>query len=92
MSARSGNYWTSLDRFPGFETQPYYLHAGGVLSTTPPSASEGADSYIYDPANPVPSMGGNNLEVQHLTLIYIHAEMSSQLTPGTLHYALWITA
>src|SRR5262249_5072837 len=31
-------------------------------STVPPDA-EGTDKYVYDPDNPVPSMGGNNLAI-----------------------------
>jgi uncharacterized protein len=35
-------------------------HGDGVLSTVPPGL-EPADTFDYDPANPVPTMGGNNL-------------------------------
>lgn len=43
---------------PGTEYRPWYLRAGGRLS---PDGPEGTStSYRYDPANPVPSTGGNN--------------------------------
>lgn len=36
---------------------PYYLHAGGALSTETPGA-EDPSTYDYDPASPVPTCGG----------------------------------
>ena len=52
-----------------------YLHANGsLLPTAPPAAAavapgSAADddeftSYVYDPNDPVPSVGGNNLEIE----------------------------
>jgi uncharacterized protein len=38
----------------------YYLRAGGQLSATPPSGAEPPDGYTYDPADPVPTRGGNH--------------------------------
>ena len=62
------NEWRSADQWPLPEVQytNYYLrsdgaansrHGDGWLSTEPP-ADEPADSFVYDPANPVPSTGG----------------------------------
>jgi putative CocE/NonD family hydrolase len=54
---------------PGTELTPLYLRSGGrantlagdgLLSREPASAAEAADTYDYDPANPVPTIGGNN--------------------------------
>ena len=60
-----GSYWTTLDGFPAYTPTSFYLGAGGNLTTTPPATtSYSADSYIYNPANPVPSAGGNNLEIE----------------------------
>jgi putative CocE/NonD family hydrolase len=39
---------------------PWYLHAGGGLSPDEPGG-EPPDEYDYDPANPVPSLGGATL-------------------------------
>ena len=48
---------------------PYYLRSGGransrfgdgTLSTDRPAA-EGADSFVYDPADPVPTLGGRSM-------------------------------
>lgn len=54
---------------PGTELMPWYLSSGGranslvgdgVLRPDPPGPSEPADRYDYDPARPVPTLGGNN--------------------------------
>lgn len=37
----------------------YYLHARGRLETTTPVADGGATHFRFDPANPVPTIGGN---------------------------------
>lgn len=62
------NTWREEESWPLARTQQtrYYLHSAGkantlsgdgTLSTTPP-ASEAADKYVYDPADPVPTRGG----------------------------------
>jgi hypothetical protein len=62
------NVWQDEDDWPvarAVETRYYLRSAGkanslggdGVLSPTPPSG-EPADSYAYDPDNPVPTLGG----------------------------------
>ncbi len=39
--------------------EKWYIHKGGVLNKKPPS-DEKPDHYDYDPANPVPTTGGNH--------------------------------
>jgi predicted acyl esterase len=58
-----GNYWTTLERFP--EPTPYtlYFHLGGTLEAAAPSAPSDAVAYSYNPADPVPTVGGDNLEI-----------------------------
>jgi putative CocE/NonD family hydrolase len=62
------NQWRFEDDWPLARTRytKYFLHAqseansskgAGVLSTSPP-VDEPADKFIYDPANPVPTVGG----------------------------------
>ena len=63
-----GGFWVTADEFPlsdAVET-PFYLRSGGransaagdgVLSGAGPGGQ--ADGYIYDPGNPVPTVGGN---------------------------------
>ena len=63
------NRWREADEWPLPETvyTPYYLHSGGKanslfgdgsLSRTPPEG-ETPDEYLYDPAHPVKTIGGN---------------------------------
>ena len=55
------NKWAHAQDWPlpGTRYTPYYLASGATLSAAKPDAS-GNDKYVYDPANPVPTLGGNN--------------------------------
>lgn len=44
---------------PGTRYTPFYLHAEGRLSTEPPAAGAAPSGFRYDPADPVPTIGGN---------------------------------
>lgn len=57
------NEWRTADTWPPPEAElvPYYLRQGGALSRDEPGRKEGADGYEYDPAKPVPTLGGNTL-------------------------------
>ena len=69
------NEWRDEPDWPLPDTQytNYYLHGGqsgsikslndGTLSPTPPEGSENPDSFVYDPVQPVPTRGGNTLNV-----------------------------
>lgn len=49
--------WKSYDEWPprkGITEKKLYLRSGGKLSFEPPSEQDAFDSYISDPANPVP--------------------------------------
>jgi putative CocE/NonD family hydrolase len=63
------NYWREEHEWPLARIQyvNYYIHSGGkansaagngTLSATAPEGN-GSDKFTYDPADPVPSMGGN---------------------------------
>jgi putative CocE/NonD family hydrolase len=65
------NAWRNESEWPLARTKytPWYLHSegkaatragDGTLSATAPAA-EPSDAFTYDPANPVPTVGGNNL-------------------------------
>lgn len=65
------NVWKSADEWPpsGVTELRWYLHSdgqangragSGLLSREQPE-TESADSYVYDPANPVPTVGGATL-------------------------------
>ncbi|GAB5412457.1 MAG: CocE/NonD family hydrolase [Congregibacter sp.] len=55
------NEWREEQEWPLARTvyQDWYLHANGTLSPEPPEADSGRLSYLYDPADPVPTLGGN---------------------------------
>ncbi len=62
------NVWREEDDWPlsGTQFTPYYLHSsgransasGGGLLTTETPGDEPEDAYLYDPRNPVPTVGG----------------------------------
>lgn len=55
-----GGHWRNEQEWPLARTQatPYYLHSGGVLSPDKP-ADAAPIRYLFDPRNPVPTLGGN---------------------------------
>jgi hypothetical protein len=56
-----GNTWRTADSWPPRATAtPYYLAAPGRLAAARPAGRQTA-SYVYDPKDPVPTVGGNNL-------------------------------
>jgi len=59
----TGNYWTSVPAWPTATNTKYYLSANSVLSTTAPTTA-GSAKYTYDPRDPSPTYGGNNLLVK----------------------------
>ncbi len=58
---RHGGEWRETDRWPPEDCEPtdFYLHLDGGLSTEPPTEKSGATSWTFDPADPVPTIGGN---------------------------------
>jgi putative CocE/NonD family hydrolase len=68
------NEWMWENEYPIARTQytEMYFHSGGeanskrgdgTLTWDKPASSEPADRYTYDPDDPVPSLGGNNLTI-----------------------------
>jgi uncharacterized protein len=56
-----GNEWRYAEDWPILATPvSWYLHQNGVLSTETPGDSE-PFTYVYDPTQPVPTVGGKNL-------------------------------
>jgi putative CocE/NonD family hydrolase len=55
-----GGYWRDEQEWPLARTTPipYYLHANGVLSSDK-TANDPPATYVFDPRNPVPTLGGN---------------------------------
>ena len=69
------NQWRDEADWPLPDTRytNYYLHGGnsgsidslndGTLSSPPPNGSENPASFVYDPDHPVPTAGGNTLNI-----------------------------
>jgi len=55
-----GGHWRDEQDWPLARTQPapYYLHANALLSPDPPAEAQPV-RYLFDPRNPVPTLGGN---------------------------------
>jgi uncharacterized protein len=56
------NEWRGEREWPlaGSAPTPWFLRRGGELSPEGPAGDEPGDSYDYDPADPVPTVGGVN--------------------------------
>ncbi len=58
---RHGGYWMDADAWPLPEARAttYHLHADGSLRTSAPAESGSSTTFTFDPAHPVPTLGGN---------------------------------
>lgn len=58
------NVWRDETEWPLARTdyQSYFLHTDGSLSPDSPASSARPGTYEYDPADPVPTLGGNIME------------------------------
>jgi len=56
-----GGRWHDEAQWPPARSKPtpYYFLRNGSLTTSPPTTDRNATSYVYDPKNPVPTIGGN---------------------------------
>jgi putative CocE/NonD family hydrolase len=56
-----GGYWRDEREWPLARARPtnFYLGQGGELRRTPPTGAKSSTTFEYDPANPVPTIGGN---------------------------------
>jgi putative CocE/NonD family hydrolase len=56
-----GGYWRDEHEWPLARAQAtkFYFQQGGGLSTTLPAVESAFTTYDFDPANPVPTIGGN---------------------------------
>ena len=56
-----GGYWMETDHWPlkNSQSTPFYFHPDGLLSKRPPKETSSSTTYTFDPANPVPTLGGN---------------------------------
>jgi putative CocE/NonD family hydrolase len=58
---RHGGQWREEREWPLTRSKltPYYFQADGGLTAEKPAAGESTTSYVHDPRNPVPTLGGN---------------------------------
>lgn len=56
-----GGKWREEQEWPLARTKytPYYLHADGTLAPRKPAGEAAPLKYLFDPRNPVPTLGGN---------------------------------
>ena len=56
-----GGEWRSCDGWPppNTEAAPFYFHSDGTLSTSAPTTDDEPTRYLFDPDNPVPTIGGS---------------------------------
>ena len=56
-----GGRWRSESEWPLARGRyaSYYIHGDGTLSTEPPKEQSSSTTYVYDPRNPVPTVGAN---------------------------------
>ncbi len=66
------NVWKSYDRWPPrnkTKDRSLYFRAGGRLSLTPPDDAEAFDTYVSDPAKPVPATAEIRFGQGHLWMV-----------------------
>lgn len=63
-----GGRWRRECEWPLARTQhiQFNFHSGGELSMRPPSANGSPSTYVFDPANPVPTIGGSLCGIMEL--------------------------
>ena len=56
-----GGYWRDEHEWPLARTRytDYYLRASGTVSPQPPAEANSSTDFLFDPHNPVPTIGGN---------------------------------
>jgi putative CocE/NonD family hydrolase len=56
-----GGAWRNEEEWPLDRARPtsFYLHGDGSLATEKPGADGGATDFVFDPRDPVPTIGGN---------------------------------
>jgi len=59
-----GNCWIeSEDWPPDCQVIPFFFRENGLLSSQAPAVDEQSDSFDFDPLDPVPTLGGRNLNL-----------------------------
>lgn len=61
LGKEAGQFWTTMDEFPTPKNTDFFLHADNTASNKFDDSAETSTSYKVDPANPILTIGGNNL-------------------------------
>ena len=79
-----GGAWRMEQEWPPARVRftPHYLHADLSLSPEPPAGSSEPTRYVYDPAHPVPTIGGNFSSLDYLAPLPAGVDPAS--LPGVL--------
>ncbi|MCD4684609.1 MAG: CocE/NonD family hydrolase, partial [Anaerolineae bacterium] len=99
-----GNEWHSADAWPPKHVEiPVYLHPNNYLSVDMPPDNDG-DAFVYDPADPTPTICGQNLsipagscdqrevEVRDDVVVYSTLPLPEPVeVTGDLRVEVWIT-
>jgi putative CocE/NonD family hydrolase len=78
-----GGYWRSSDHWPLPETEfrPYFLHAGGNLTTDKPSLGQSHSRYDFDPADPCPGLGSVTAQIPDFDRFVMTGPREQRCTP-----------
>ncbi|MGZ8919355.1 MAG: CocE/NonD family hydrolase, partial [Limisphaerales bacterium] len=100
-----GNTWRTAETWPPFKVAgtKYYLHGDRTLSRNEPSKADPL-TYIYDPANPAPTVGGiqltipagpmdqKSVESRDDVLVFTSAPVTSPVeVTGRIHAKIWLS-
>ncbi|MEX2581015.1 MAG: CocE/NonD family hydrolase [Verrucomicrobiales bacterium] len=85
-----GGYWRDENDWPleRAEIVPYYLHEDGTLSASAPEAADASTTYLYDPADPVPSIGGQTSSGNDLMLSGAYDQRGGEHMETLVHHDL----
>jgi putative CocE/NonD family hydrolase len=80
-----GGYWRTSSAWPLPETTftSYFFHGDGTLSTTSTTGGEAPTNYTYDPAHPVPTIGGSFSGTADLSLAGAFDQREKETTYGS---------
>jgi uncharacterized protein len=100
-----GGGWRHFDDWPPVaDSQRWYLHTGGRLAPEVPRTPSPPDPYLYDPADPTPSVGGigmltggpidnRELEARPDVLVYTSEPLAEAvLLIGAVDADLWVSS
>ena len=82
-----GGCWRDEQEWPLARTRyaPFYLHGDGTLRQEAPVSKESRTSYLFDPRNPVPTIGGNFSSLKYV--LPPPPGMNLKLIPGIMRRA-----